>query len=43
MENTWETYDNVIHNDPRLLEDYYRRNPAVEKDGRFKGKGKKTR
>lgn len=35
-ENMWETYDNVADSDMRLLEDWYKRNPAVEKDGRLK-------
>jgi len=40
-ENTWETYLNVAEHNMGLLEDYYARNPTVEKDGRFKGKIKK--
>ena len=39
-ENTWETYENVMNYDSRLMEDYYKRNSAVEKDRRFKDKGK---
>jgi len=35
-ENTLETYENVADHNLRLLEDYYQRNPAEEKDGRFK-------
>jgi hypothetical protein len=34
--NTWETYQSVAYNDLRLLEDYDKRNPAVEKDRMFK-------
>jgi transposase InsO family protein len=40
-ENTWETYENVADNDLRLLEEYYKNNPKVERDGRFLGKIKK--
>jgi hypothetical protein len=40
-ENAWETYENVAEHDQGLLKDYYARNPTVEKDGRFVGKGKK--
>ena len=34
-EYTWETYENVNEHYKEPLEDYYRRNPTVEKDGRF--------
>jgi len=34
-ENTWETYDNVTENNMELLEEYYARNPRMEKDARF--------
>jgi len=34
-ENTWETYQNVVEHDVELLRDYYARNPAVERDGRY--------
>jgi len=34
-------YQNVAENDLRLLEDYYKRNPVVEKDGWFKGNKQK--
>jgi hypothetical protein len=37
----WETYENVAEHNKELLKDYYARNPTVEKDGRFVGKGKK--
>jgi len=40
-ENTWETYENVAEHDMGLLKDYYRRNPDMEKDGRFEEKEKK--
>ena len=44
-ENTWETYENVAEHNLKLLEDFYERNPEMEKDRRFqrKGKGKQTR
>jgi hypothetical protein len=35
-QNTWETYENVKDNKEQFFEDYYARNPAVEKDARFK-------
>jgi len=34
-ENTWETYENVAHHDMGLLKNYYERNLAMERDGRF--------
>jgi len=34
-ENTWETYENVAEHNMKLLEDFYKRNPGIEKDGRF--------
>jgi len=34
-ENTWETYDNVVEHDKKLLEDYYARNEGIAKDERF--------
>jgi hypothetical protein len=34
-ENAWETYNNVAESDLRLLEEYYKKNPMVERDGRF--------
>ena len=40
-ENTWEAYDNVADNDPRLFKEYKKKNPKVEQDGRFKGNNKK--
>ena len=40
-DNTWETYENVAQHDKELLQEYYVRNPTVEKDGRFWGKSKK--
>jgi transposase InsO family protein len=39
-ENTWETYGNVTEHDNELLKDYYKRNPAIERDGRFDRKSK---
>jgi len=39
-ENMWETYGNVAESDSRLLEEYYKKNPAVERDERFLGKKK---
>jgi hypothetical protein len=32
----WKTYKNVAENDLELLEDYYKKNPAVERDERCK-------
>jgi len=40
-ENTWETYENVAEHNMKLLEDFYKRNPGIEKDGRFQKKGNK--
>jgi len=34
-ENTWEIYENVVDSNPRLLEECYKKNPMMEKDGRF--------
>jgi hypothetical protein len=39
-ENTWETYKNVLECLLDLLNDYYGKNPVIEKDQRF---GKKKR
>jgi hypothetical protein len=39
-ENTWETYENVAEHDMKFIEDYYDRNAAIERDGRF---GKQTK
>jgi len=38
-ENTWESYDNVAESAYEVLEEYSRKNPMMEKDGRF-GKNK---
>jgi hypothetical protein len=38
-ENMWETYDNVTEHGDELLEEYYKKNVAVEKDARI---GKKN-
>jgi len=40
-ENTWETYENVAEHNMKLLEDFYKRNPGIEKDGRFQKKRKR--
>jgi hypothetical protein len=40
-DNTWETYENVVEHNKKLIEEYYVRNPKVEKDGRFEGIRKK--
>lgn len=40
-ENTSETSENLADNDLRLLEEFYKQNPAVEKDRRFQGVKKK--
>jgi len=37
-ENTWELYENVAEHNMGLLEDFYKRNPGMERDGRFKKK-----
>jgi hypothetical protein len=43
-ENTWESYENVEESADELLEEYYEKNPTVEKDGRFvRRKEKKKR
>jgi len=41
-ENTWEMFDNVAESNLKWLEDYYKKNPRVQKDGRFTG-GKKRK
>jgi hypothetical protein len=38
-ENMWETYHNVTEHGDELLEEYYKNNPAVERDARY---GKKN-
>jgi len=38
-ENTWESYDNIAESAYEVLEEYYKKNPMMEKDSRF-GKGK---
>jgi len=40
-ENMWKTYENVVGHNMRLLEDYYKYNPAVKRDGRLKKKERK--
>jgi len=35
-ENTWESYENVAEHNMELLKDFYKRNPGMERDGRFK-------
>ena len=42
-ENTWETYENVAEHNMKLLEDFYKKNPGIEKDRRFQKKGKKKK
>ena len=37
-ENTWETYENVLECLLNLLKEYYGKNPAIERDGRYKEK-----
>jgi len=39
-EDTWETYENVSESSMDLPKEYYGKNPAIEKDGRY---GKKKR
>jgi hypothetical protein len=34
-DNTWETYGNVTEHGLELLEEYYKKNPEVERDARF--------
>jgi len=34
-ENTWETYDNVVEHNEKLLEEYYAQNAGVARDERF--------
>jgi len=41
-ENTWETYENIAEHNMKLLEDFYKRNPEREKDGRFSQRKRKT-
>jgi len=40
-ENTWETYEHVAEHNMQLLEDFYKRNPGIEKDRRFQKKRNK--
>jgi len=40
-ENTWETYDNVVEHNKKLLEEYYARNLGIARDERF-NKTRKT-
>jgi hypothetical protein len=35
VENTWESFDNVMESAGSLLKDYYTENPNIEKDKRF--------
>jgi hypothetical protein len=35
IENSSETHENVAGHNMELLQDYYKKNPAMEKDGRF--------
>jgi hypothetical protein len=42
-ENTWEEYSNVAESSYELLEEYYGKNPAMEKDSRFGKKPKKKK
>jgi len=37
-ENMWETYENVAEHNTQLLEEFYIRNPSIEKDRRFQMK-----
>jgi hypothetical protein len=39
-ENTWETYENVEDYSKKLLDDYYSKNPMMDRDGRY---GKRKR
>jgi len=39
-ENTWETYENVAERVIKILEVCDKRNPAVERDGKFKDTAK---
>jgi len=39
-ENMCETFENAVDIDSKLLEEYYKRNPMVEWDGRFRPKNK---
>jgi len=41
-ENMWETYENVAEHDMGSLKDYYERNLAMERDGRFGVKERKN-
>jgi len=41
-ENTCETDQNGADSNPKLLEEYYQKNPKVEQDGRF-GKEKQKK
>jgi hypothetical protein len=42
-ENTWESYDNIAESAYKLLEEFYEKNPMMEKDGRFGKKEKKQK
>jgi len=39
-ENMWETFENVAESTLTLLEEYYKKNPTTERDGRFTGRKK---
>jgi len=39
-ENTWESYENVAENAKELLDEYYKRNPTIARDGRYVKKKK---
>jgi len=41
-ENTWETYENVVEHNKKLLEEYYARNSGMARDERFSKTEKRT-
>ena len=42
-DNTWESYENVVENTKEILEEYYRKNSTIERDGRFSKRTKRTK
>jgi len=41
--NTWETYENVVESSMESLDDYYDKNPTMERDGRYQGKSQERK
>jgi hypothetical protein len=41
-ENTWESWEHLNDVAPELITEYYTKNPAMEKDSRWRSQGKKS-